>query len=132
MAQKNKSEKTKKQKKNNKSKKSPKLELSRLKKNSFIAGILNVFTANPLKPFNYRQISSQLGIEDKASRELIKNMLADLKSVEAIVEISRGKYQLNPELAEQTATQGAILEGKIEMKRTGKAYVIVDGQDEDI
>lgn len=132
MVQKNKSEKTKKQKKNNNSKKSPKLELSRLKKNSFIAGILNVFTANPLKPFNYRQISSQLGVEDKASRELIKNMLADLKSVEAIVEISRGKYQLNPELAEQTATQGAILKGKIEMKRNGKAYVLVDGQDEDI
>ncbi len=118
--------------KKGKARKNTSLEISRLKKNSFMAKILDIFTTNPLETFNYRQIASQLGIEDKASRDLVKNMLNDLKSVEAILEVSRGKFQLNPEVAEMNEPQGTILEGKIEIKSTGKGYVIVPGEDEDV
>ena len=110
----------------------PTVNLSRLRKNSFMAEILNVFTSNPVDKFNLKQISAQLGISDKASRDLLKSMLGELLSAQAIVESGRGKYQINPEVVEQSAPQGAIMEGKLDLKSTGKGYVAVEGQDEDI
>ena len=119
-------------KNNRRRKNDPALTLSRLKKNSFMAKILEIFTSNPLVKYNFRQIATQLGTEDKASKNLIKSMLMELKQVEALIEVSRGKFQLNPEVVESMAPQGTILEGKVDMKSTGKAYITVEGQDEDI
>ena len=41
---------------NKKSKKNPAITISQLMKNSFMAKILEIFTTNPLKKYNFRQI----------------------------------------------------------------------------
>jgi len=54
-------------------------------KSSFHNAVLNIFSANPVKSFNFRQVAAQLGISDKASKELIKTILSELKSSSYII-----------------------------------------------
>ncbi|HPE86848.1 MAG: ribonuclease R [Bacteroidales bacterium] len=105
--------------------------IHKLSRNSFMSKVLEVFTTNPAQGFNFRQISGKLGITDTASRELVHTMIKELRASNAIVEMRRGKYRLNPEIAE-TMKSDTLVEGIVDMKQTGKAYVISDQTDEDI
>jgi ribonuclease R len=113
----------------NKKKKSSKSAIA--PKSSFVQSVLEVVTVNPYRAFNYRQVSSQLGVSDKASKELIKNILEDLKKKETIVELNRGKYQLNQEKMMELIPKNFVT-GTVDMKQTGKAYIITPDLDEDV
>ncbi|MDP4290997.1 MAG: ribonuclease R [Bacteroidota bacterium] len=102
-----------------------------LGKNPFMRTVFEVFAHSPYRGFNFKQVSSELGISDKPSRILVNNLLEELMMNEAIVEIKRGKYKLNPELITETAPAVEVV-GTVDMKQTGKAYVMVPGADEDI
>jgi ribonuclease R len=111
--------------------KQSKTNISKIQRNSFMSEVLKVFTNNPDKQYNFRQISTILGIGDTASKNIIKSMLAELKRVNAVNEISRGKYQLHPDLIEEyQPTEATVMTGKVDMKSTGKAYVSVEGQED--
>lgn len=105
--------------------KKPKKQLDRFSKT-----VYNVFLNNPLKEFNFRQISYQLNISDKTSKELIKNILLKLLESESIISVKRGKYKLNP--ANLSEIPENIITGIVDMKQTGKAYIICDELDEDV
>lgn len=98
--------------------------------NSFVNTVLNVFVQNPYKGYNFRQLSHHLGISDKASKQLVKDIIAKLASSNKIVELNRGKYKLNPasikEISHHTVT------GIVDMKQTGKAYIITDELPDDV
>jgi len=110
---------------------SKKKKLSKKAKNPFAKTVLNIFISNPFKGFNFRQISAALEIDDKASRDLVKNILFQLQSSHLIVEEKRGKYRLHPEQLAQ-AMPSTEITGKVDMKQTGKAYVISKDHPEDI
>ncbi|NQT76923.1 MAG: hypothetical protein HQ565_04355, partial [Bacteroidetes bacterium] len=59
---------------------------SRGRKNLLRDNILSLFIADPLRLFNYKQISSRLAIKDKAGRDLVGTILAELLTEESIVE----------------------------------------------
>jgi ribonuclease R len=118
-------------KNNNMNKNKLKSDILKLRKNSFIAEVLKSFTTNPQKQYDYMKIAKSLGLTDKASVDLVKSMLEELVKVQAIVETGAGKYKLNPELLEDSESE-TVLEGIVDMKSTGKAYVSVEGRDEDI
>jgi ribonuclease R len=100
-------------------------------KSSFVNSVLEVFTNNPYRALNFRQVSSQLGVSDKASKELIKNILDDLSKKEIIVELNRGKFQLNQEKMMDLIPKNFVT-GSVDMKQTGKAYIITPDLDEDV
>lgn len=100
-------------------------------KSSFVNSVLEVFTSNPYRAFNFRQVSSQLGVSDKASKELIRNILEDLYKKQMIVELNRGKYQLSREKILDLIPQNVVT-GIVDMKQTGKAYIITPDLDEDV
>ena len=102
-----------------------------LGKNPFMRTVLDVFAHSPYRGFNFKQVSSELGISDKPSRIMVSNILDELLANDAIVEVKRGKYKLNPELITEAAPTVDVV-GKVDMKQTGKAYVMVPGADEDI
>lgn len=110
---------------------SKKKKLSKKAKNPFAKTVLDVFTSNPFKGFNFRQVAAALGISDNASKELIKTMLFQLQSSNLIVEEKRGKYRLHPEQLAQ-AMPSTEITGKVDMKQTGKAYVITKDLPEDV
>jgi ribonuclease R len=98
--------------------------------NSFVNTVLNVFVQNPYNGYNFRQLSHHLGISDKVSKQLVKDIIVDLASSQKIIELKRGKYKLNPssikEISQHTVT------GIVDMKQTGKAYIITDDVVDDV
>jgi len=104
---------------------------SKVQKNSFTNTVLSVFRTDPFRSYNFRQVSAKLGITDKASRELVRTILSDLLKSGLLEERKRGAYALPRQEATKLAAPREVT-GTVDMKRTGKAYVITDALDEDV
>jgi ribonuclease R len=100
-------------------------------RSTFANDVLSVFRNNPFKGYNFRQLSKVLGAQDKTSKELIKKILFDLEDDDQIIQVSRGKYQRHPNLAGGDVSS-TVITGIVDMKQTGKAYVITDDLGEDV
>jgi ribonuclease R len=100
-------------------------------KNPFRKAVLAIFVNNPFKGYNFRQVAGQMGIQDKASRELVRTILDDLLNSEEIIVVKRGKYQLNPNYAGPALTT-TLITGIVDMKHTGKAYISTEELGEDV
>lgn len=99
--------------------------------NSFLKTVLSVFTYNPHQSYNFRQVSHALGISDKPTRNLIKQMLNNLADSGAVIRLSRGKFKLNPDYMAPGASH-SVIKGKVDMKQTGKAYVLSEELEDDV
>ena len=88
--------------------------------------ILKIFANNPFDSFNHKQISSRVGAHDKGSRQLVIATLQELAEAKILVadENARGKYKINPKNINDDLLPKNYLIGNIDMKQTGKAYVI--------
>jgi len=102
------------------------------KTNSSEELILNVFYKNPYASLNYKQISKAVGINDKAVRELIRRQLELMLKNKSLSEDKRGKYKLNPEKHASVFPSKTYISGTVDMKQTGKAYIITDEPGPDI
>ena len=102
------------------------------KKSAFINAILTVFGENPFKPMNYKQISKILGITDTAGKDVVHNILLELFSEGKLIEERPFRYTLSKAYFEQFAPKKQYVTGTVDMKSTGKAYVIPDEGGEDI
>ncbi len=100
--------------------------------NAFVNNVLLIFINDPFAAMNYKQISAKLGVNDKASKELIINILYELVASDALIEDSRGKYKLNPTYVNETLISKSYVNGTVDMKQTGKAYIITEEGGEDI
>ncbi|MEZ4922332.1 MAG: ribonuclease R [Crocinitomicaceae bacterium] len=87
--------------------------------------ILKVFSDNPNKLFNYKQIASLLEISDSEIRKLIYTILNGLAEEGAIKEVQRGKFK-------GTGSRQGALEGVLDMAKKGFGFVRVEGSQEDI
>jgi ribonuclease R len=98
----------------------------------FKTEILTLFSQYPFQYFNYNQVAARLGISGKEDKELIRKTMAGMLQNKILVSGNRGKYRLNP--IHVVATEKAnIIEGRISMKQTGKAYLISESSEvEDI
>jgi ribonuclease R len=102
------------------------------KANTFVKSVLNVFNGNPLSSFNYKQVSGRLGISDSASRELVKSIIIQLVENGNLVLSKRGKYQAAGP-GDKGVTEGtSYIQGTLDMKQNGKAYLITESKGEDI
>jgi ribonuclease R len=110
--------------------KKKKTQKGRATKNSFAATVLSIFTQNPYKSYNFRQISHLLGISDRISKQLVNDILTDLGSSGDIIEMNRGKFKLNPDNIKTIGTN--VITGIVDMKQTGKAYIISGELPEDV
>lgn len=96
----------------------------------FKTSILKIFALNPNSLFNYKQISSRLGFSDKASKQMVQNYLKSMSQENIISEEKQGKYKLNPVYITSNVLPKHYIVGTVDMKQTGKAYVIVEeGED---
>jgi ribonuclease R len=57
--------------------------------------ITEVFAGNPLKTYNYKQMSSAMGISKQSEKQKINQMLYDLHDTEFLMEVDTGKFKLN-------------------------------------
>ncbi|MCB0805967.1 MAG: ribonuclease R [Bacteroidales bacterium] len=101
------------------------------KYNTFTKTVLEVFKSNPFKSYNFRQLAAELEITDTQGKQMIKDILTVLETNRDIETVKRGKFKLNPKLI-QTDIEKNIVTGTVDMKSTGKAYIITDELSEDI
>ena len=86
--------------------------------------IIGLFTNNPTKLFNYKQIAKQFEITDDSAKGLITAILYEQRDYGTLVEISRGKFKFT--------SQGGYVTGKVELTLRGVGYIISDESDEDV
>lgn len=96
---------------------------TRLRKNDLLKSITTIFTENPQKTYNYKQISNLLEIESDSQRTFVNEMLHQLSNEDMLTEISRGKFKLN--------SRGGYIVGKFDRQGV-KSYVIPDDGGEQI
>lgn len=92
--------------------------------NKFASQILKVFANSPFTAFNHKQVSSRVGAYDKGTRQLVQLTILEMAEEGALVEEGRGKYKINPKYINDDLLPKNYLVGTIDMKQTGKAYVI--------
>ena len=94
----------------------------------FTNAILSIFGENPFRPMNYKQICKVLGIRDAAGKDVVYNILIDLYEDGKLLEERPYRYVLNPAYLEEYGPKTQYVEGTVDMKSTGKAYVILDDE----
>ena len=103
------------------------------KLSTFTSVILGIFADEPFRPKNYKQVCKIMGIRDQAGKDVVYNLLIDLKDKGLLKENKPFSYVMSPEGMEQFRPKMRYVEGTVEMKSTGKAYVVLDdGESEDI
>ena len=94
----------------------------------FTNAILSIFGENPFRPMNYKQICKILGIRDAAGKDVVYNILVDLFEQGKLLEERPYRYILNPEYLQDYGPKTQYVEGTVDMKSTGKAYVVLDDE----
>ncbi len=94
--------------------------------------ILVIFKENPKRALNYKQIAGFLSITSRQERIEIGKQLGVMAKQGVIQELNKGKYRLDP-IVNNIDNNKSCLIGIVDMKQTGKAYVMIDKDDiEDI
>lgn len=102
------------------------------KLSTFISTILSIYGQNPLRSLNYKQICKLIGISDNAGKSAVQDILLSLFEEGKLVEERPFRYKLSPKWIEAYGPKKMYVEGIVEMKSTGKAYVILDDGGDDI
>lgn len=87
--------------------------------------VLGVFKRQPRKPMNYKQVASTLGLYDDHLRNLVAAILEEEAEKDRLNSIGRGKYVW-------AGGGGDQIEGRIEITKFGRGFVIVEGRENDI
>ncbi len=105
---------------------------SKTTKNDLIEKIKIIFHNNPKELFNYKQIAKRLDNLEAKEKKYIIGLLYKLTKENITVEVYNGKFKLHPRELEKQKSIGPLVEGYVDMKQTGKAYIITDDLLEDI
>jgi ribonuclease R len=91
-----------------------------------------VFQASPREVMNYKQAAKALGEEGKEKKKFMSGMLYQLAKEGILIEVYKGKFKISPAYTEKQKKIGPYITGEVDMKSTGKAYVITDEILEDV
>jgi len=91
-----------------------------------------IFQKNPTSLFNYKQIAKALGEEGFLNKKYLSGILYALAKENFLLEAYKGKFRLSPLYIESQKKIGPFVIGRVDMKQTGKAYVITSELLEDV
>ncbi len=95
-----------------------------MSKDSIQDQILKLFANNPFNTFNPKQVAARVGAYDKATRQQVNATMLEMAENKILLEEGRGKYKLNPRHLNDDLLPKNTIVGTIDMKQSGKAYVI--------
>lgn len=95
------------------------------KKSDLQSQVKNLFSNNPQKTYNYKQVSAALGITKKTGRLQIEVLLFELSEQNFLNEVSTGRFKMK-------MVPGTFVVGIVDMTAKGAAYIVPDEGDEDI
>ncbi len=91
------------------------------KQQDLLHAVRRIFSENPKKSFNSKQLASHLAAKSDSERRLLNKLLTQLRNDKFLTEIARGKYKLN--------SQGGYVIGRF-IREGVKSYVLSDDSDE--
>jgi ribonuclease R len=91
---------------------------------SLLKLIDGIFAQNPTKTLNYKQISSELGIKDMGTKQLVVGVLCDLVDLGSLSEVSTGKYK--------SKSKTGHITGRVDMTARGAAFIVSEEIEEDV
>lgn len=100
------------------SKKNKNIKGESYNKKSLIKAIMGIFSADPAKSLNYKQLSQDLGIKDVSSKRLVNEVLYELADQGLLKEVYRGKFKV--------AVLATEMEGVVRIESDGNGYVVTD------
>jgi ribonuclease R len=86
--------------------------------------VLRELSRNPSKSYNYKQLCASIGLKDPNERKMLIQALGNLKAEQKLLEPQRGVFSLS-----EATTH---LQGKISFARSGVAFVIIEGMEQDV
>lgn len=86
--------------------------------------LLGVFTNQPTKTYNYKQLANKLLIKDSATKKLIGEVLSGLVDQGHLTEVYTGKYKLK--------SKGGYVTGTVELNANGSAFIHAENVPEKI
>jgi ribonuclease R len=86
--------------------------------------MLGLFTNDPKKTYNYKQISKQLLIRSAEEKQIVSSLLNTMSNEGLLEEIQQGKYNLK--------SSGGYIIGKVEIAAAGYGFVATDSIEEDV
>ncbi len=93
-------------------------------KRSIKSSLVNFLQTTGSEPFNYKQMADKLQLKSSTDKAILIDVLEELLQEGSLEEIKRGKYK--PVITTQFA------EGRVDMTKTGSAYIIIEGIEEDV
>lgn len=81
---------------------------------------------------NYKQIAAKINIFDKSGRKEVQETLNKLINAKIVLKAGRGKYKINGKYLTKETTGHDYVIGKLEIKYSGAAFVLQEGDKEDI
>ncbi|MEL7220630.1 MAG: ribonuclease R [Bacteroidota bacterium] len=117
---------TKKTKKNKK--KSAKIKGRKLSTYDLQRAVLKLYSQFPKKQFNPRQVITKLKVSN--NKDAVQHAIDQLLEANALVAKDNYKYQFNREY--EIAKSSKTAEGKVDLTRNGAAYIMIEGQEQDI
>lgn len=94
--------------------------------------LVNLFNKNRDTLYNYKQVAKAIGPQGQENRKFISGVLYALAKENILLEVYKGKFKLNPLYAEKQKKIGPFITGRVDMKQTGKAYIISSELLEDV
>jgi len=101
-------------------------------KNELTEYIKNFFRNNSKVKYNHKQLGKRLPDKFIEDRRFVGGILEKLQKENFIIEAYKGKYVLNPKEKEKNKSLQNLITGIVDMKQTGKAYIITEELTEDI
>ncbi len=86
--------------------------------------IIGMFSNNPSRTYNYKQVAGALNMTQKEEKKEIEKILKELKKENRLEEIQPGKYKFK--------SRSGFITGTVDMTAYGNAYVVSDELEEDV
>ncbi len=93
--------------------------------------IIEALSVNSKESLNYKQIAAKVGIFDKKGRDVVQKIIFSFLDAKIVIAVSRGKYKINPKYLTKETTGKNFVIGKIQINRSGTAFVNTEKPDDD-
>lgn len=93
--------------------------------------IIEVFASKNEK-YGYKQVAARLHIYDKEGRAAVAQAIEKFVNVKILHKVGRGKYRINSRYLNKETTGRNYVTGRIEVKYSGAAFLLQEGEAEDI
>lgn len=94
--------------------------------------IIKALSASSNEKYNYKQIAAKINVYDKEGRAEVLRIIDKFLTAHILLKAGRGKYRLNKKYLSKETTGENYVTGKLEVKYSGSAFVLQDGEEEDI